>query len=101
MILPPYNFNSTQIGLMNLAPFIGNTLGSLICGPLSDWTILRLAKRNNGIYEPEMRLWVFVPFIPFQVAGAFWFGKKSLVMSCSCICKPQHVVNPSSLIARQ
>lgn len=75
MILPPYNFNASQIGLMNLAPFIGNTLGSLICGPLSDWTILRMAKRNDGIYEPEMRLWVFVPFIPFQVAGAFWFGK--------------------------
>ncbi|KUI65027.1 hypothetical protein VM1G_00988 [Cytospora mali] len=74
MIVPPYNFNSTQIGLMSLAPFIGNTLGSLICGPLSDRLILRLAKRNNGIYEPEMRLWVFVPFIPFQVAGAFWFG---------------------------
>lgn len=74
MIEDPYNFNSTQIGLMNLAPFIGTTLGSLICGPLSDWLILRLAKRNNGIYEPEMRLWIFVPFIPFQVAGAFWFG---------------------------
>lgn len=74
MIEPPYDFNSTQIGLMNLAPFIGNTLGSIICGPLSDWVILRLAKRKEGIYEPEMRLWVFVPFIPFQVAGAFWFG---------------------------
>lgn len=74
MIEAPYDFNATQIGLMNLAPFIGNTLGSLICGPLSDWTILRLAKRNGGIYEPEMRLWIFVPFIPFQVAGAFWFG---------------------------
>lgn len=85
MILPPYDFNSTQIGLMNLAPFIGNTLGSLICGPLSDWTILRLAKRNNGIYEPEMRLWVFVPFIPFQVAGAFWFGMSFLLKSGFCI----------------
>lgn len=74
MIIPPYSFNSTQIGLMNLAPFIGTTLGSLICGPLSDRVILRLAKKNNGIYEPEMRLWMFVPFIPFQVAGAFWFG---------------------------
>lgn len=74
MIETPYNFDATQIGLMNLAPFIGNTLGSLICGPLSDWMILRLAKRNGGIYEPEMRLWIFVPFIPFQVAGAFWFG---------------------------
>lgn len=74
MIETPHSFNSTQVGLMNLAPFIGNTLGSLICGPLSDWMILRLAKRNDGIYEPEMRLWIFVPFIPFQVAGAFWFG---------------------------
>lgn len=74
MIEAPYNFDSTQIGLMNLAPFIGTTLGSLVCGPLSDGMILRLAKRNQGIYEPEMRLWMFVPFIPFQVAGAFWFG---------------------------
>lgn len=74
MIVPPYNFTASQIGLMNIAPFIGSTIGSVICGPLSDWLILRLARRNGGIYEPEMRLWVFMPFIPFQVAGAFWFG---------------------------
>ena len=74
MLDPPYSFSATGIGLMNLAPFIGTTLGCLICGPISDWMILRLARRKNGIYEPEMRLWVFVPFIPFQVAGAFWFG---------------------------
>lgn len=74
MLDPPYNFSASSIGLMNLAPFIGTTLGSIICGPVSDWTILRLARRKGGIYEPEMRLWVFVPFIPFQVAGAFWFG---------------------------
>lgn len=74
MIEAPYSFNATQIGLMNLAPFIGTTLGSFVCGPLSDRMILRLAKRNKGVYEPEMRLWLFVPFIPFQVAGAFWFG---------------------------
>lgn len=74
MLDPPYNFSSTGIGLMNLAPFIGTTLGCLIVGPVSDWLIIRLARRKNGIYEPEMRLWAFVPFIPFQVAGAFWFG---------------------------
>lgn len=74
MLEAPYGFDSTQIGLMNLAPFVGTTLGSVICGRLSDWTILKLAKRNGGVYEPEMRLWIFVPFIPFQVAGAFWFG---------------------------
>lgn len=74
MLEAPYGFDSTQIGLMNLAPFVGTTLGSLLCGRVSDWAILKLAKRNRGVYEPEMRLWVFVPFIPFQVAGAFWFG---------------------------
>ncbi|KAI1778700.1 MFS general substrate transporter [Hypoxylon cercidicola] len=74
MLDAPYSFNSTQIGLMNLAPFIGSTLGSLVSGPLSDWTVLKLAKRNKGIYEPEMRLWVLVPFIVPAVAGPFWFG---------------------------
>lgn len=52
MIKPPYNFSATGIGLMNLAPFVGNTLGSAICGPMSDWLALRLAKRNGGVYEP-------------------------------------------------
>lgn len=23
---------------------------------------------------PEMRFWIFLPFIPFQIAGAWWFG---------------------------
>ena len=74
MIIAPYNFTSAEIGLMNLPPFIGATLGSLICGPVSDRLVLRLASRNNGIYEPEMRFWVFLPFVPFAIAGAFWFG---------------------------
>ncbi|QIW99033.1 hypothetical protein AMS68_004551 [Peltaster fructicola] len=74
MLEDPWNFDAAQIGLMSLAPFIGSTLGSLLCGPLSDWLVLRLAKRNNGIYEPEMRFWVFLPFVPFQLAGAWWFG---------------------------
>lgn len=74
MLDPPYNFSASQIGLMSLAPFIGSTLGSIICGPISDKLVLILSRRNNGIYEPEMRFWVFLPFIPFQVAGAFWFG---------------------------
>ena len=24
--------------------------------------------------KAEMRFWVFIPFIPFQIAGAWWFG---------------------------
>ncbi|TKA34217.1 hypothetical protein B0A50_00197 [Salinomyces thailandicus] len=74
MLGPPWNFSSAQIGLMSLPPFVGMTLGSLICGPMSDWTILWLARRNSGIFEPEMRLWVMAPFMPFLPLGAFLFG---------------------------
>jgi hypothetical protein len=42
MTLPPYNFGASQIGLMGLPPFIGTTLGALVCGPLSDWIALCL-----------------------------------------------------------
>lgn len=74
MTRAPYNFGADQIGLMSLAPFTGATLGTLICGPLSDWLILVLAKRNKGIYEPEMRLWVMAAFAPFVPIGMILFG---------------------------
>ena len=74
MAEPPYNFNSTQIGLMSLAPFIGNTFSSIFFGPLSDWLILRLAKKNNGIFEPEMRLWTLLVTAPLVPAGCLIFG---------------------------
>ena len=58
MLDPPWNFTAAQIGLMSLPPFIGTTIGSLMCGPLSDWLILYLARKIGGVFEPEMRLWV-------------------------------------------
>lgn len=70
----PYNFSASGIGMMSLAPFTGSTLGTLLCGPLSDWSILRLAKRNRGVYEPEMRLWVMAAFAPFVPLGMIIFG---------------------------
>lgn len=74
MVKTPYNFSPDQIGLMSLAPFTGSTLGTLICGPLSDWWILFLSKRNKGIYEPEMRLWILAAFAPFVPIGMIMFG---------------------------
>lgn len=74
MTLPPYNFGASQIGLMGLPPFIGTTLGAVICGPLSDSIALYLARRNGGIFEPEMRLWLAIAFTPLVPAGLFMFG---------------------------
>jgi MFS family permease len=74
MTLPPYNFGSSQIGLMGLAPFTGGCLSAILAGPLSDRAVLYLAKRNRGIFEPEMRLWLCLAFVPCVPAGLFMFG---------------------------
>ncbi|KAH7368674.1 major facilitator superfamily domain-containing protein [Plectosphaerella cucumerina] len=74
MTKPPYSFSADKIGLMSLAPFTGATLGTLICGPLSDWSIIYLSKRNKGIYEPEMRLWAMALFAPCVPIGMILFG---------------------------
>ena len=70
----PYNFTSDQIGLMSLPRMIGVTIGALIVGPLSDWWIVYLARRRQGIYDPETRLWCIVPFLPFVPVGALLFA---------------------------
>lgn len=70
----PYNFSSDQVGLMHLPLVIGVTIGAAIGGPLSDWTIVYLSRRRNGIYDPELRLWSIIPFLPFVPAGALMFG---------------------------
>ncbi|KAJ5100425.1 hypothetical protein N7456_006477 [Penicillium angulare] len=74
MTLPPYNFGAAQIGLMGIPPFLGTSLATLVCGPLSDYIAMYLAKRNGGIFEPEMRLWLSLIFAPLVPAGLFMFG---------------------------
>lgn len=73
-ILPPYNFSASGIGLMNLPPFIGGIVGTLYGGLLNDWLIIKLARRNKGIFEPEMRLWVALPAVLAMPASILLFG---------------------------
>ncbi|KAL2812979.1 major facilitator superfamily domain-containing protein [Aspergillus granulosus] len=74
MIYPPYNFSPSAIGLFHLGAFIGALLATLIMSPLIDWTIIRLAKRNNGIFEPEMRLWMSIPAALINCAAMLLYG---------------------------
>ncbi|POR33087.1 Major facilitator superfamily transporter [Tolypocladium paradoxum] len=69
MVDPPYNFSPSDIGLLNLWPFVGQLIGALGAGPVSDRWIQALAKRNGGIYEPEMRLWLALFPAPLLVTG--------------------------------
>ena len=71
---PPYNFSTIGIGLLNLPPFIGAVLSTLYVGLLSDWSIIQLAKRNGGIYEPEMRLYLTIIPAFIGPAGLFIYG---------------------------
>ncbi|KAI8302238.1 hypothetical protein K4K59_000576 [Colletotrichum sp. SAR11_240] len=64
---PPYNFNTAGVGIMLMGPFIGNMIGSVYGGIFGDWIVVRLARKNRGIFEPEMRLYVL--FIPALLMG--------------------------------
>ncbi|KAF5568688.1 hypothetical protein FNAPI_61 [Fusarium napiforme] len=71
---PPYNFNTAGVGLMSLGPFVGNFLGSVYGGVLGDWVVVKLAKRNRGIFEPEMRLYILLLPALLMGGGLVLFG---------------------------
>lgn len=79
---PPYNFTPAGIGYLSVGPFFGNLLGSLYGGLLGDWTIKWLARRNNGYFEPEFRLYLLhLPTI-FIAGGLIMFGATADRVSC-------------------
>ena len=81
---PPYNFNSAQIGYMSAGPFIGSIFGSIYGGYLVDKTIVWFSRRNKGLFEPEMRLYLFpLPAILMSVGLAI-FG---VTADRVCVCR--------------
>ncbi|VUC29715.1 unnamed protein product [Clonostachys rosea] len=70
----PYNFDTSGVGLMLMGPFVGNLIGSLYGGILGDWVVVHLAKRNGGIFEPEMRLYILPLPAICQGAGLVLYG---------------------------
>ena len=52
----PWLLNTSEIGYMSAGPFVGGCVGSFIISTTSDPVAKWLTKKNNGIFEPEMRL---------------------------------------------
>ncbi|KPI44170.1 Protein HOL1 [Cyphellophora attinorum] len=69
-----YGFTPLQCGLVYLSPFIGGVLGTAIAGKGSDFIVRAMARRNDGIYEPEFRLVMALPIGLATCIGLMGFG---------------------------
>lgn len=70
---PPYNWSTTATGLVFLAALVENFVG-WATGVLSDHIVIRLARRNHGIKEPEMRLWTLCFSFVYAAVGYMLYG---------------------------
>ncbi|EGW32311.1 uncharacterized protein SPAPADRAFT_50878 [Spathaspora passalidarum NRRL Y-27907] len=71
---PPWNKSDTGVAVMNVATLIGAVIGCLMSGWLSDKHVLWIARRNNGIMEPEYRLYLLFVTLVISPAGLIMFG---------------------------
>ncbi|KAH6620128.1 major facilitator superfamily domain-containing protein [Boeremia exigua] len=69
-----YNFTSLQVGLVYISPFVGGVLGTAVAGKVSDLIVRFMARRNDGVYEPEFRLVMALPITISTVIGLMGFG---------------------------
>jgi len=53
----PYGWSSGAVGSIYTGPLIGAAFGALWAGLVADKITIWLARRNNGVREPEQRLW--------------------------------------------
>lgn len=69
-----YGWDVEITGLAYLGVGIGFFLGTAAVAAISDKTVVRMTKANNGIFEPEMRLPACVFFACFIPITFFWYG---------------------------
>lgn len=73
------------MGLAYIACIIGVLIGSVLGGSFGDWVVIKIARRNKGIWESEYRQWlnlILALVLPFSLllwgVGAAnhinWFG---------------------------
>jgi hypothetical protein len=63
-----------QLAYINLPGSIVNLLTSIFSGLFSDWLITYLSRRNNGVYEPEFRLFLMLPATIFSTMAFLLLG---------------------------
>ncbi|KAK6205202.1 histidinol and sodium permease [Scheffersomyces amazonensis] len=71
---PPWNYSENGVAIMNVATLIGAVVGCFMSGILSDRHVLWLSRRNGGVFEPEMRLWLLFVTLIISPVGLIMFG---------------------------
>jgi MFS family permease len=61
-------------GLAYIGLGIGFISGILVVAKISDATVIRMTRANNGVFEPEMRLPACIFFALFIPITFFWYG---------------------------
>ncbi len=69
-----YGWSLGIAGLPYLAMLIGYSISLAIFALLSDSTVVRMTRANNGVFEPEMRLPHCVYFAMLIPISFFWYG---------------------------
>ncbi|KAJ5107333.1 hypothetical protein N7456_004008 [Penicillium angulare] len=69
-----YHWGIGISGLSYLGMGTGFVIGQILFGLVSDKVIVRLTKRNNGVFEPEMRLPLCIGYAAFIPISFFWYG---------------------------
>ncbi|KAL4863386.1 hypothetical protein BDV12DRAFT_189732 [Aspergillus spectabilis] len=69
-----YGWSTELSGLSYIGLGLGFLTGQTAFGLLSDRIILHLKARNNGVFEPEMRVSICILFAPFIPISFFWYG---------------------------
>ncbi|KAH9450299.1 hypothetical protein MJO28_014534 [Puccinia striiformis f. sp. tritici] len=70
----PYSYTTIGSGYMSFAGILGALAGFVQGGPIVDYFTKILTRRNNGIFEPEMRLPAILPCLIFTPLGLLLYG---------------------------
>ncbi|VVT49753.1 uncharacterized protein SAPINGB_P002426 [Magnusiomyces paraingens] len=69
-----YGFSASMTGVTYVAPIIGTFIANAYTGVYGDKFKLKMAKKHGGVYEPEFRLWLTIPFLILCPASLILWG---------------------------
>ncbi|KAF9883641.1 hypothetical protein FE257_003113 [Aspergillus nanangensis] len=69
-----YGFSGGISGLAFLGLGFGFVTGLILIGITNDRMLMRATARNNGVFEPEMRLPLMIIFASILPISFFWYG---------------------------